>query len=172
MSTPKTGLCKLGAARKFAARPGLWIGAIGKVARSGGFAGRTLVTAAVASAVDVSGCCVVASGDANDGVGSGETNGVAVGLTAAVGAGRCCCEKPKPNMSSGIVSKPNAIGKPQLRDGDVWGGGTGLRVKNCPSPGTGFVIIEVTPDWKVGGTEPVVYFERLTLASVMGRSGV
>jgi hypothetical protein len=135
--------------------------AIGKVARSGGFAGRALATAAVGGTAAVSGCGVVAScWGAIDGVGSGETEGVAVELTAAVVAGSCCCEKPKPNINSGIASKPNAIGKPQLREGDVWGGGTGLRVKNCPSPGTGFVIIEVTPDWKVGSPEPAVYFGR------------
>jgi hypothetical protein len=61
----------------------------------------------------VSGCGVVAScWDANDGVGSGETAGVAVGLAAVV-AGVCCCEKPKPNINSGIASKPRARGKPQ-----------------------------------------------------------
>ena len=109
--------------------------------------------------------------DASDGVGSGKTAGVAVGLAAVV-TGVCCCEKPKPNISSGIASTPRAIGKPQLRAAGGAGGGTGLRVKYCPSLGTGFVIIEVTPDWKVGSPEPVVYFERLTLASVMGRSGV
>jgi hypothetical protein len=98
--------------------------------------------------------------DASDGVGSGETEGVAVGLAVAVVADCCCCEKPKPNMSKGIASKPNAIGKPQLLELGGWGGGTGLRIKYCPSPDTGFVIIEVTPDWKVGSPEPAVYFGR------------
>jgi len=59
------------------------------------------------------GCGLVAScWDASDGVGSGETAGVAVGLAAVV-AGVCCCEKPKPNINSGIASTPRARGKPQ-----------------------------------------------------------
>ena len=86
--------------------------AIGRVARSFGVAGGTLVTAVVGGAADVSGGCVVASGDASEGIGSGSVEGVAVAL-AVVGAGVCCCEKPKPNMSSGIASKPSARGKPQ-----------------------------------------------------------
>jgi hypothetical protein len=86
--------------------------AIGKVARSFGVASGALVTDAVGGAAAFSGGGVVASGDAGDGVGSGETDGVAVGLGAVV-AGCCCCEKPKPNMSSGMASSPSARGKPQ-----------------------------------------------------------
>jgi hypothetical protein len=109
--------------------------AIGSVAGSlsGNAAGTNVVTAkgGVAEASD---CGVVAScWDATDGLGSSEAEGVAVGLVAAVVAGICCCEKPKPNMSSGIASTPNAIGTPQLLEAGGWGGGTGLRVKYCPS---------------------------------------
>ena len=85
------------------------------------------------SVAEASGGGVVASGwDASDGVGSGEAEGIAVALAVVV-AGVCCCEKPKPNINSGIASKPNAIGTPQLLEAGGWGGGTGLRVKYCPS---------------------------------------
>ena len=117
MSTPKTGLCKLGAARKFAARPGLWMWAIRSVAGSldDAASGKGVVAeeGSKSGVAEASGCGVIAScWDASDGVGSGETAGVAVGLAAVV-AGVCCCEKPKPSMSSGRDSRPRAKGKPQ-----------------------------------------------------------
>jgi hypothetical protein len=40
-------------------------------------------------------------------------------------------------MSSGMANRPNANGKPQWVLAFGWGGGTGLRVKNCPSAGFG-----------------------------------
>jgi hypothetical protein len=105
---------------------------------------RGIDTAAVGVCSSSFWLCVVAScWDAGDGVGGGETEGVAVVLTAAVVAGVCCCEKPKPNINSGRASKPKARVSPSESWLGLWW--YWLQVKNCPSVGLGGCGMALAP---------------------------